>query len=140
MADVAHDTINEVDFCGKMAAALRPIFIAFHDRCPFVEVRIEGMGSTTGRAKRKDLRFYGLNNQLLLTGEVKLPGGVSAFDGELVQDAQQKADHAGVQFFFTWDVNTFVLWDRFQQDKPLLDRRIKVWPLRLNLDSPQDIL
>jgi type I restriction-modification system DNA methylase subunit len=139
MSPTARETINEVDFCAKVAAAAEPIFAALRERCPFVEARVEGMGSTTGRMKRKDLRFYGVNRKLLLTGEVKLPGGVSAFDSELVQDAQQKADHAGVQFFFTWDVNTFVLWDRYQQNKPLLDRRIKVWPLRLNLASPQDV-
>jgi type I restriction-modification system DNA methylase subunit len=136
---VASETISEVDFCGKIAAAAGPIFTRSQDRCPFVEARIEGMGSTTGKAKRKDLRFYGTNNRLLLTGEVKLPGGISAFDSKLIEDAQQKADHANVQFFFTWDVNTFVLWDRYQQDKPLLDRRIKVWPLRLNLASPQEV-
>jgi hypothetical protein len=139
MPPVASETINEVDFCGKIAAAADPIFVRLEDRCPFVEARIEGMGSTAGKTKRKDLRFYGANNKILLTGEVKLPGGTSAFDSKLIEDAQQKADHANVQFFFTWDVNTFVLWDRYQQNKPLLDRRIKVWHLRLNLASPQAV-
>jgi type I restriction-modification system DNA methylase subunit len=139
MPPVAAETINEVDFCGKIAAAAGPIFARLQDRCPFVEARIEGMGSTTGRTKRKDLRFYGKDNKLLLTGEVKLPGGVSAFDSKLIEDAQQKADHANVQFFFTWDVNTFVLFDRYKQEKSLLDRRIKVWHLRLNLGSAQEV-
>jgi type I restriction-modification system DNA methylase subunit len=139
MPPVASETINEVDFCGKIAAAAGPIFTRLEDRCPFFEARIEGMGSTSGKMKRKDLRFYGANNKILLTGEVKLPGGISAFDSKLIEDAQQKADHANVQFFFTWDVNTFVLWDRYQQNKPLLDRRIKVWHLRLNLASPQEV-
>src|ERR1035441_213253 len=139
MSPVASETINEVDFCGKIAAAAEPIFVRLEDRCPFIEARIEGMGSTAGKTKRKDLRFYGANNKILLTGEVKLPGGTSAFDSKLIQDAQQKADHANVQFFFTWDVNTFVLWDRYQQNKPLLDRRIKVWHLRLHLASPQEV-
>jgi len=136
---IANETINEVDFCAKIAAAAGPIFNRLQDRCPFVEARIEGMGSTSGKSKRKDLRFYGANNKILLTGEVKLPGGTSAFDSKLIEDAQQKADHANVQFFFTWDVNTFVLWDRYQQHKPLLDRRIKVWQLRLNLSSPKEV-
>ena len=139
MSPVATETINEVDFCGKIAAAAGPVFSALKDRCPFVDARIEGMGSTAGKTKRKDLRFYGANGKLLLTGEVKLPGGTSAFDSKLIQDAQQKADHANVQFFFTWDVNTFVLWDRYQQNKPLLDRRINVWPLRLNLSTPREV-
>lgn len=133
------ETINEVDFCAKIAAAAEPIFHVLGDRCPFNEARVEGIGSTSGKYKRKDLRFYDLNHIIKLTGEVKLPGNVSAFDTDLIQDAQQKADHANVRYFFTWDVNTFVLWDRFAQDKPLLERRIKVWPLRLNLSSPQEL-
>lgn len=139
MTATIRETINEVDFCAKIAAAAGTIFPTLGDRCPFHEARVEGMGSTAGRAKRKDLRFYDVNHSIKLTGEVKLPGGVSAFDTALVQDAQQKADHAGVQYFFTWDVNTFVLWDRYQQDKPLLERRIKVWQLRLNLTSAQEL-
>ena len=106
VSPVAIETINEVNFCGKIAAAVKPIFTQLSDRCPFVEARIEGMGSTAGRTKRKDLRFYGEDNKILLTGEVKLPGGISAFSTDLIQDAQQKADHANVQFFVTWDVNT----------------------------------
>jgi len=139
MSTIANETINEVDFCAKIAAAAGPLFVRLRDRTPFVEARIEGMGSTSGKSKRKDLRFYGANNKILLTGEVKLPGGTSAFDSGLIEDAQQKADHANVQFFFTWDVNTFVLWDRYQQHKPLLDRRIKVWQLRLNLGSAKEV-
>jgi methylase of polypeptide subunit release factors len=137
--DLARETINELDFCAKMAAAAAPVFSTLGKRCPFTEVRIEGQGSISGKSKRKDLRFYGENQKLLLTGEVKLPGSVSPFNTNLVQDAQEKADHANVQFFFTWDVNTFVLWDRYQQHKPLMDRRIKVWHLRLNLLSPQEV-
>uniref|UniRef100_E6QL98 site-specific DNA-methyltransferase (adenine-specific) n=1 Tax=mine drainage metagenome TaxID=410659 RepID=E6QL98_9ZZZZ len=138
MPVTANETINEVDFCAKVCADVQPIFAQLA-RCPFVEARVEGMGSTSGKTKRKDLRFYDSRNKVLLTGEVKLPGGVSAFDSDLVQDAQDKADHAGVQYFFTWDVNTFVLWDRYRQDRPLLDRRIKVWHLRLNLTSAQQV-
>ncbi len=133
------DTINEVDFCGKMATAATAFFSTIQDRCPFVEVRIEGKGSTKSVNARKDLRFYGPNNRILLTGEVKLPGNTNAFDSKVVKDAHDKAEEAVVQFFFTWDVNTFVLWDRKQWDKPLLERRIKVWSLRLDLGSAQDV-
>jgi type I restriction-modification system DNA methylase subunit len=139
MTPIADEAINEVDFCAKIASASAPIFEQLGERCPFAEVRVEGLGSTAGKMKRKDLRFYDSEKKLVLTGEVKLPGGISAFNTDLIQDAQQKADHAKVQFFFTWDVNQFVLWDRYRQDKPLLDRRIGVWPLRLGLASPQEV-
>ncbi len=90
-------TINEVDFCGKMATAAKGIFATLGPRCPFVEVRIEGKGSTQSKNARKDLRFYGVNNKLLLTGEVKLPRkNISAFDSKLVKDAHDKAEEANV--------------------------------------------
>jgi hypothetical protein len=139
MTPIADETINEVDFCAKIATAAQPIFAQLGNLCPFFEARVEGLGSTAGKMKRKDLRFYNAEKKLVLTGEVKLPGGVSAFDTNLIHEAQQKADHAKVQYFFTWDVNQFVLWDRYKQDKPLLDRRIAVWSLRLALTSPQEV-
>ena len=101
--------------------------------------RREGKGSSRSKNARKDMRFYGLHNKILLTGEVKLPGNTSAFDSGLVKDAHEKAEEANVQYFFTWDVNTFVLWDRAQWQKPLLDRRVKTWSLRLDLASPQEV-
>lgn len=133
------DTINEVDFCAKMATAATILFASIRDVCPFSEARVEGVGSTASPRARKDLRFYGTGGKLLLTGEVKLPGNTSAFDSQVVKDAHDKADHAGVQYFFTWDVNTFVLWDRKQWEKPLLERRLKVWHLRLNLSSASEV-
>lgn len=139
MAPVANETIVELDFCAKIAAECGPIIEHLGERCPFAEARIEGLGSTSGKTKRKDLRFYDKAGKLLLTGEVKMPGGPPAFDTELIEDAQRKADHANVQYFFTWDVNRFVLWDRYQQQKSLLDRRVNVWNTRLNLASAQEV-
>ncbi len=133
------ETINEVDFCAKVASAANAIFATFRDKSPFVEARVEGMGSSKSRRARKDLRFYGPNNKLVLTGEVKLPGGVGAFDSDEVKNAHDKAEQANVQYFFTWDVNTFALWDRSQWQKPLLERRVNVWHLRLDLTSPQEV-
>ncbi len=135
----AAETINEVDFCAKMATAATAFFATIPDQCPFVEVRIEGKGSSKSRNARKDMRFYGQNHKVVLTGEVKLPGNTSAFDSKVVRDAREKAEDANVQYFFTWDVNTFVLWDRSLWNKPLLEQRIKVWPLRLNLGSAQEV-
>src|SRR4029077_20359549 len=93
------------------------------------------------KAKRKDLRVYDASDRIVLCGEVKFPGtldGRSPYAEELVRDAHQKADNAGVQYFFTWNVNLFVLWDRKKWDVPLLDRRVREWKLGPNLDSPGD--
>jgi len=139
MATHTTETINEVDFCGKMATAMTAIFATFREKSPFIEARVEGMGSSKSKRARKDLRFYGPNNKIVLTGEVKLPGGVGAFDSDEVKNAHDKAEEANVQYFFTWDVNTFALWDRSQWQKPLLERRVNVWHLRLDLTSPQEV-
>jgi hypothetical protein len=109
---------------------------------PFAEARLEGFGKGVAKRKRKDLRFFEPSGKLALCGEVKLPGtpeGRSPYDEDLVWDAYQKADNAQVQYFFTWNVNVFVLWDRSQWDKPLLERRVREWKLGLTLASPGDV-
>lgn len=109
---------------------------------PLHEARLEGFGTGTGRRKRKDLRFFDSHGKLALCGEVKLPGtyeGRSAFADKLMQDAFAKADNAGVQFFFTWNVNEFALFDRSLWDRPLIDRRVRPWRLSRNLTSPEDV-
>ena len=52
---------------------------------------------------------------------------------------KRKAANAGLRFFFTWNVNDFVLWDRSLWDRPLLERR--VWERRLprTLATPADV-
>ncbi len=135
--------IHEVDFCGQMATAVSVLVSqnpgAYH---PLHEARLEGFGTGTGRRKRKDLRFFDTAGNVILCGEVKLPGtyeGRSAFAEELMQDAFMKADNANVQFFFTWNVNEFALFDRKLWDRPLIDRRVRVWRLARNLANSEDV-
>jgi hypothetical protein len=96
-----------------------------------------------GRAvKGRISGFLGKEGQILLTGEVKLPGtpeGRSPYDAKLIQDAQQKADNANVQYFFTWNVNSFVLWDRYKQDVPLLERRVREWQSQRYFRNPNEV-
>jgi methylase of polypeptide subunit release factors len=132
-------TVNEVDFCSQIASAVKGLIANNPTRFPFHDVRVEGYGTGTGRRKRKDLRFFDSNGAVNLCGEVKLPGtpeGRSAFSDELMQDAFNKADNAGVRYFFTWNVNEFVLFDRQLWDNPLIDRRIRLWRLARNLSDP----
>jgi len=135
-------TINEVDFCGQVASEADILIRGNPSLSPFHAARIERYGTGTHRRKRKDLGFYDRNGRLLLCGEVKLPGkpeGRSAFADKLMQDAFTKAENAGVQFFFTWNVNEFALFDRSRWDLPLLDRRIRVWRLGRTLASAEDV-
>ena len=121
MSPIASTRIHEADFCAEVASYSNAIF-SNHPQFPFKSARIEGFGRGSEKAKRKDLRFYDESGELILCGEVKLPGtreGMSPYAEELVRDAQEKADNAGVQYFFTWNVNLFVLWDRKKWDVPL---------------------
>jgi hypothetical protein len=138
----AQQSIHEVDFCGQIASAANVLFAQDPTAFPFREARIEGFGTGPAIRRRKDLRFFEPGGKLALCGEVKLPGtpeGQSPFNDTVLQDAFRKADNAGVQFFFTWNVNEFVLFDRSQWDKPLLERRVRNWRLGLNLASAQDV-
>jgi len=106
--------IHEQDFCAQIAKWAVEIFKS-EPTSPFADVRVEGFGSGKQQRKRKDLRFYDKQGKLSLTGEVKLPGtgeGGSPYANDLIQDAQSKADNANARYFFTWNVNKFVLWDR----------------------------
>ncbi len=136
-------TIHEVDFCSQIATAVG-VLVSQNTSgySPFRDARVEGFGTGTGRSKRKDLRFFDYSGKVILCGEVKLPGtpeGRSAFAEKLMQDAFTKADNENVQFFFTWNVNEFVLFDRGLWDRPLIDRRIRVWRLARNLASPEAV-
>lgn len=135
--------IHEIDFCGQMASTVNGLIRQNPDAySPLHEARLEGFGTGTGRRKRKDLRFFDATGKVILCGEVKLPGtyeGRSAFVDKLMQDAFAKADNAGVQFFFTWNVNEFVLFDRSLWDRPLIDRRVRPWRLVRTLAGPEDV-
>jgi hypothetical protein len=125
----SQSTINEVDFCSQIASEANRLIEQNPTIYPFREARIEGYGKGASRRKRKDLRFYDSDNKLVFCGEVKLPGtpeGRSAFAEKLMQDAFSKAEDAGVQYFFTWNVNEFAVFDRALWDRPLLERRIRV--------------
>jgi hypothetical protein len=133
--------ISELDFCGQVAKWAEDIFRSTPGS-PFSEARIEGFGAGHQRRKRKDLRFLDKTGKIVITGETKLPGtfeGSSPYAAELVQDAQSKADNAGARYFFTWNVNSFVLWDRFQQDKPLLDRWVREWKSGHNYRNADEV-
>ncbi|MGH7914999.1 MAG: hypothetical protein ACREPW_10165, partial [Candidatus Binataceae bacterium] len=133
--------IHEQDFCAEVAKWADEIF-GLSLATPFSTARIEGLGSGSQRRKKKDLRIYDKNGKVALTGEVKLPGtveGRSPFDADLVQDAQAKADNADARYFFTWNVNSFVLWDRYQQDKPLLDRWVREWKSGRNFRNADEV-
>lgn len=138
----AQTTIHEVDFCSQVASAVNILVQQDSKFSPIREARVEGYGTGAGRLKRKDLRFFDDLGRLILCGEVKLPGtpeGRSPYDAKLCEDARQRAENARIRFFFTWNVNTFVLWDLRLWDRPLLEKRVSEWRLDRNLRDPEDV-
>lgn len=130
---------HEVTFCSRVAGWANALF-AEHPEWPFRRAEIEESKSIN--RKRSDLRFTGDAQVLILAGEVKMPGtkdGRSAYNPELVADAASKADMAAAEFFFTWNVNELVLFDRKKWNKPIMERVLKPFPLGLDLDSPEEV-
>lgn len=137
----ATQRIHETDFCAEIAHYAKALFEANPAQYTFSDARIEGFGSGATRRRRKDLRFFDQRGRLSLTGEVKFPGtreGRSPYDESLIRDAAQKAEEANIQYFFTWNVNLFVLWDRSLWDRPLLERRVRQWRLDHQASTPEE--
>ena len=138
----AKSKIHEVDFCAQMAGSVNELVRQNPSIYPFSDARVEGFGTGASKGKRKDLRFVDGDGRLVLCGEVKLPGtpaGRSAVDHTLVTNAALKADDGGVQYFFTWNVNEFALWDRSLWDRPWFERRVRLWRLARNLANSEDV-
>jgi len=138
MADSDNRTY-EVTFCSRVAGWLNALF-AKHPEWPFRRAEIEE--SKAIKRKRSDLRIYGDAKKLILAGEVKLPGtveGRTPYNPDLVDDSSHKADNAGAEFFFTWNVNLLVLFDRKKWHLPIMERRVQDYALGLELESREDV-
>ena len=129
----------EVTFCSRVSKWADALF-AQNPAWNMVRSEIEESKGTN--RKRSDLRFYDQKDRLVLAGEVKLPGtpeGMNAYNSDLVDDSFHKASRAGAEFFFTWNVNKFVLFDSKKWDVPLLERRVQEFDLGIDLDKPEDV-
>ena len=130
---------HEVTFCSRVSKWADSIF-ANTPSLSFKRTEIEE--SKGIKRKRSDLRVYGKSDQLILAGEVKLPGtpdGRNAYNAALVDDSYQKASNMGAEFFFTWNVNKLVLFDAKLWHLPIMERRVKDYDLGLDLDNPDDV-
>lgn len=129
----------EVTFCSRVSKWTDSIF----ENNPALSFKRSEIEEPKGiKRKRSDLRVYGASNKLILAGEVKLPGtaeGRNAYNSALVEDSYQKASNAGAEFFFTWNVNKFVLFDAKLWHLPIMERRVKDYDLGLDLDNPYDV-
>jgi hypothetical protein len=95
---------------------------------PFSSAKLEQRGR--GSNKRRDLTLLDKHGAPVITGEVKLPfaiDGTSPFRSDVVIDARKKAELAGVDFFFTWNVNQCVLWRTATAGAGVQDREYEQW-------------
>ncbi len=131
--------MHELEFCAEVKSFCDELF-GSRQEWPFGEAKIEQYG--TGNYRRSDLRIFLKGSKTpFLCGEVKLPGtpeGRSPYDASLVQDSFEKADNVQCPYFFTWNVNCFVLFDRSKWNVPIINRRLRDWNSGLNLKSPAD--
>jgi hypothetical protein len=117
--------INEWTFAADVCKTIQAI-LADNPQLPFSEAKVE-QAAGPGR-KRRDLTLYDRESRPVLTGEIKLPDrpdGQSPYSDPLLDDAFQKANAKGVEYFFTWNVNRFVLWKTFEAKKPVPERDLE---------------
>ncbi|MEW6359662.1 MAG: N-6 DNA methylase [Planctomycetota bacterium] len=139
MVETTSVKMGEIEFCGKVQSWADSLFQK-HPELPFGSARIESPGR--GTRKRTDLQFFDRKGNPVLCGEVKMPGtpeGRNPCAPDLMQNAFLKAENLLCPYFFTWNVNTFVLFDRGKYKEPLLDRRVAVENLLLDLRRPHDV-
>jgi len=103
--------MNEWEFTADVASWINEL-LAKKPIPSFSRAKCEQTGY--GSQKRRDLTLLDKDKRVVLTGEVRLPyakDGSSPYNAAIVSDARAKAQRAGSRFFFTWNVNDFVLWE-----------------------------
>lgn len=119
--------MNEWEFTGEAASWINE---RIHDnpQLPFSRARTEQGGR--GSRKRRDLTLLDKNKVPVLTGEVKLPyakDGSTPYNDVVINDARLKALRAGAHFFFTWNVNDFVLWETTPDKASYQNQKYRSW-------------
>ena len=119
--------MNEWQFAGRVC---RWIFLVLeiNPSLPFAEPDVEEQSE--GTRKRNDITLKDKSGVKVLTGEIKLPwaaDGQSPYNDEVVADARKKAKRARVRYFFTWNVNDFVLWETEPEGGENAGKSYKSW-------------
>ena len=107
------DTTTEWEIVSLAASWMEALFAAHKKASPFKTARVER--KSHGSQQRRDITLLDHDDRPLVTGEVKLPwvpDGHSPFVESVVIDAKEEAARAGVDWFFTWNLNELVLWQR----------------------------
>lgn len=108
---VAPQIETEWSIVGDAKSWMDSLLEAHGDAAPFSRVALETR--TAASLRRRDLTVLDRTGRIALTGEAKVPwasDGASPFVESTVRDARQKAEQAGSDWFFTWNLNELVLW------------------------------
>ena len=119
--------MNEWEFTTEVASWINET-LAKNPSLPFSRAKCEQTGE--GSRKRRDLTLLDKDKHIVLTGEVKLPyqpEGGSPYNASVVRDARAKAQRARARFFFTWNVNEFVLWETETAKTSWQEQNYKSW-------------
>ena len=133
--------MNEWEFTAAAAGWINGL-IGKNPELPFFAARCEQRSRDS--LKRRDLTLLDRNRCVVLTGEVKLPynkDGGSPLNATVVRDARTKARRARSRFFFTWNVNEFVLWETETADDSWQGWQYRAWTItqvhrESHLDQP----
>lgn len=91
------NTTNEWTFTADVSSRIN-VLLQNRPDLPFSSSKVEERGKDNN--KRHDLTLYDRSNQVVITGEVKMPEnpeGRSPYQEGLVMDAHDKANRAGVE-------------------------------------------
>lgn len=119
--------MNELEFTTEVASWIN-LILSQNPSLPFSGAKCEMRKK--GALQRRDLTLLDKDKRIVLTGEVKLPyqkDGGSPYNASVVQDARKKAKQAPAPYFFTWNVNEFVLWESSPTITKLQEHDFKSW-------------
>jgi len=119
--------VNEWEFAADAASWINEILVN-SPSLPFSRAKCEQRGK--GSLTRRDLTLLDKDKRAALSGEVKLPyakDGSSPYVSSVISDARQKAARAKARFFFTWNVNEFVLWETTPSETSWQQQKYKSW-------------
>jgi type I restriction-modification system DNA methylase subunit len=121
------ESVDEWTFTGDVQSWVNEM-IRKDPELPFSEAKIEVKGR--GDLQRRDLTLFDRNGKPIFSGEIRLPDrpdGRTPYSQGLLENAHHKADSIGIPYFFTWNINRFVLWKTFEAGTPIIHRDYKYW-------------
>jgi hypothetical protein len=128
MANAENTAPHELEFTADVASWIN-LIIEKDPSLPFAEAKCERRSQ--GSQQRRDLTLLDKDGRVLVTGEIKLPyrkDGATPYHTQVVRDARLKAERAGADYFFTWNVNECALWEiRSANDDPAAGQNYRAW-------------